>query len=255
MIRTDNIKQMSRTLRLGVLAEKCDSIIHNAQQETPTYQEFLEFILESEIKRRQERDEVKRMKRARLPRYCDLDAFDFNFSAGMSRHQLKELRELNWLEQAYNIILVGPSGTGKTFVASGLTKDAVKQGYNAYCTTMQDLISVIRMKDLTPKAMATYNRISKAHLLAIDDIMLMPMKKEEALGFFNLVSLLHEKSSIIITTNKTPTEWAESLNDEVLATALLDRLLYRCEVIKLTGNSYRMENRKTIFSYNKTDNK
>ena len=111
------------------------------------------------------------------------------------------------------------------------------------------------MKDLTPKAMATYNRISKAHLFAIDDIMLMPMKKEEALGFFNLVSLLHEKSSIIITTNKTPTEWAESLNDEVLATALLDRLLYRCEVIKLTGNSYRMENRKTIFSDNKTDNK
>lgn len=101
---------------------------------------------------------------------------------------------MNWLEQAYNIILVGPSGTGKTFVASGLTKDAVKQGYNAYFTTMQDLISVIRMKDLTPKAMATYNRISKAHLLAIDDIMLMPMKKEEALGFFNLVSLLHEKA-------------------------------------------------------------
>ena len=76
---------------------------------------------------------------------------------------------------------------------------------------------------------------------------LFPVKKEDAVGFFNLINTLHEKTSVIITTNKAPTEWAQTLDDEVLATALLDRLLYRCEVVKLTGNSYRMENRKTIF--------
>jgi DNA replication protein DnaC len=95
--------------------------------------------------------------------------------------------------------------------------------------------------------MTAYNKIVRADLIAIDDIMLFPVKKEDANGFFNLINTLHEKTSIIITTNKAPTEWAQTLDDEVLATALLDRLLYRCEVIKLTGTSYRMENRKSIF--------
>jgi len=81
------------------------------------------------------------------------------------------------------------------------------------------------------------------------------MKKHEAVAFFNLIDYLHEKSSVIITTNKSPKQWAEALDDEVLSTALLDRILYRCEVIKLSGQSYRMENRKTIFNNNKDDNK
>jgi DNA replication protein DnaC len=78
--------------------------------------------------------------------------------------------------------------------------------------------------------------------------MLFPVKKEESASFFNLINSLHEKTSVIITTNKAPTEWVQTLNDEVLATAIIDRLLYRCEVIKLVGTSYRLENRMTIFN-------
>ena len=96
-----------------------------------------------------------------------------------------------------------------------------------------------------------YGKILNADLLAIDDIMLLPVSREEATAFFNLINTLHEKTSVIITTNKSPTEWAKDMNDEVLTTALLDRLLYHCEVIKLDGNSYRMENRKTIFEKKK----
>ena len=87
----------------------------------------------------------------------------------------------------------------------------------------------------------------KANLVAIDDIMLFPVKKNEAVALFNLIDHLHENCSLIITTNKSPKQWAETLDDEVLASALLDRILYRCEVIKLQGSSYRMQNRKTIF--------
>jgi DNA replication protein DnaC len=105
----------------------------------------------------------------------------------------------------------------------------------------------IKMKSLMPSAMTAYNRLLKADLVAIDDIMLFPVKKEDAAGFFNLINTLHEKASLIITTNKAPTEWAKTLDDEVLASAILDRLLYHCEVIKLSGQSYRMGNRKSIF--------
>jgi DNA replication protein DnaC len=87
----------------------------------------------------------------------------------------------------------------------------------------------------------------KAHLLVIDDIMMFPVSKDDAVAFFNLVNELHQRTSLIITTNKGPKEWAEVLQDKVLTTALLDRILYRCEIIKLEGDSYRMQNRKTIF--------
>ena len=149
---------------------------------------------------------------------------------------------------------MGPSGTGKTFLAAGLVFDAVKAGYKAYLMTMEDIVNCLRLKDISTPAMMTYNKILRAQLLAIDDIMLFPVKREEATAFFNLINTLHEKTSIIITTNKAPTEWVETLNDEILASALLDRLLYRCEVIKFTGSSYRLENRQTIFKTTGTRN-
>ena len=164
---------------------------------------------------------------------------------------MKELRSLSWLEQTYNIILMGPSGTGKTFIAAGLVYEAVKNGHKAYLMTMENIVTCLKMKELSPSAMTTYRKILNADLLAIDDIMLLPVSREEATAFFNLINALHEKTSVIITTNKSPTEWAKDMSDEVLTTALLDRLLYHCEVIKLDGNSYRMENRKTIFEKKK----
>uniref|UniRef100_UPI003568190F IS21-like element helper ATPase IstB n=1 Tax=Phocaeicola vulgatus TaxID=821 RepID=UPI003568190F len=192
-------------------------------------------------------DYERRLVAARLPRKHDLDEYDYNFYEGIDRRQMKELRELVWLREAYNLILMGPSGTGKTFLAAGLVFDAVKAGYKAYLMTMEDIVNCLRLKDISTSAMMTYNKILRAQLLAIDDIMLFPVKREEATAFFNLINTLHEKTSIIITTNKAPTEWVETLNDEILASALLDRLLYRCEVIKFTGSSYRLENRQTIF--------
>lgn len=112
---------------------------------------------------------------------------------------------------------------------------------------MEELITILKMKDITVTATNKYKRLLKANIIAIDDIMLFPINKAQAVSFFNLIDQLHEQASIIITTNKSPKQWAETLEDEVLATALLDRLLYRCEVVKLTGASYRMEHRQNIF--------
>jgi DNA replication protein DnaC len=193
------------------------------------------------------------MKQAKLPRNCDLDNFDFNHSAGITKSQLQQLRELVWLDQMYNLIFMGPSGTGKTYMAAGLVRDAVMKGYRAQFVTMDNLINVLRMKDMSSSAMSAYNGYLKSDLFAVDDIMLMPMKKEEAVAFFNLINALHEKTSVIITTNKAPTEWVEVLQDEVLATALLDRLLYRCDVVKLSGSSYRMENRSGFLDNKKEE--
>lgn len=244
------IRDYAKRLRLHYLDTKLDDFLLRAQQDKPTYQEFLKDILNWEVKSREDRDYTRRLSAAHLPTRHDLDLFDFNYNSGIDRMQMKQLRELTWLEQSYNVILMGPSGTGKTFIAAGLVYEAVRNGLKAYLMSMEEIISIIRMRDLSPSAMTAYNRILKADLIAIDDIMLLPVGKEEAVGFFNLINQLYEKTSVIITTNKAPTEWAEVMEDSVLTTALLDRLLYRCEIIKLEGASYRLENRKTIFNKN-----
>jgi len=247
------IKQYAESLRLTLLKKTADSTIHQAQIDKPSYLEYTHNLLKREILQRQKTDYERRLKLAQIPPNHNLDNYDFSFSLGINKAQLGQLRELLWLEQNYNIILMGPSGRGKTYISAGLVYEAIKSGYRAYFCTMEDLINILKLKEMTSSALGKYNRITKAHLLAIDDIMMFPMKKHEALAFFNLINHLHEKSSVIITTNKSPKQWAETLEDEVLATALLDRILYRCEVIKLTGPSYRMDNRKTIFDNQLTD--
>ena len=247
MGKTEVLKEYAKRLRLYTIANELDNIIFHALEEQPTYLEFITSLLRLEIDGKEKKDFDRRFVAARLPQKHDLDNYDFSFSENIGKHQMKQLRELLWLGKAYNIVLMGPSGTGKTFIASGLVFDAIKAGYKAYMMTMEDIITCLKMKELSPTAMSTYNKLLRAHLIAIDDIMIFPVKREDAVSFFNLINQLHERTSIIITTNKAPTEWVETLDSEVVATALLDRLLYRCEVINLTGDSYRLENRQTIF--------
>lgn len=247
MTKTEIIKTYCKQLKLASLSNEIDSIIIDAQKNEISYVEFVKNIMEKEVKHRKEKDKERRTKYARLPLSYNLDLYDFSFSSGLEKQQLNQLRELSWLEQNFNIILMGPSGTGKTYIAAGLCFDAVQQGYRAYFKSMEDLIHILKMKDIIRTAGAEYKRIIKAHLLVIDDIMMFPITQQDAIAFFNLVNELHDKASVVITTNKSPKQWADVIKDEVLTTALLDRLLYRCEIIKLSGNSYRMKNRKTIF--------
>jgi len=230
MEQIQRIKQYADHLRLTLLRSQAERFIHRAQIDKPTYLEYTCDVLEQEVRQRQKTDMDRRMKMARLPRSHDLNFFDYSFASGINKQQLQQLRELVWIEQAYNLVLMGPSGIGKTFIAAGLVHEAILKGYRAYFTGMEDLINVLKMKEMTSNAMNTYNRYLRAHLIAIDDIMLLPIKKNEAVAFFNMINHLHEQCSIIITTNKSPKQWAEALEDEVLATALLDRLLYHCEV-------------------------
>ena len=247
----DHIKQIKQNadyLRLSMIRNQAETLIHTAQIDKPGYLEFTHTLLEQEVMQRKRTDLERRMKMANLPRHHDLANYDYKVSSSISQKQMNELRQMLWVEQVYNLVLMGPSGTGKSFIAAGLINDAVSKGYKAYFTTMEDLVGMLRMKEITASALSLYNRYLKAHLIAIDDIMLFPIKKNEAVALFNMINHLHEQCSLIITTNKSPKQWAESMDDEVLATALLDRILYRCEVIKLEGQSYRMENRKNIFT-------
>lgn len=241
------IKQYCQQFRMTGMQTALDQIIKDAETKSTGYLEFTVSLLKAEVSYRERNDLNNRLKVARLPRSSDLTAYDQSVDNGLTRQRLNQLRELNWLDQLYNVILMGPSGTGKTFLAAGLCADAVNKGYKAYFRSMEEIMSMLKMKDFARSAKGDYKRLCKAQLIVIDDIMLFPVEKPEAVNLFNFINNLYEKTSFIITTNKKPADWAEILGDEVLATALLDRLLYKCEVISLSGKSYRLQNRQTIF--------
>jgi DNA replication protein DnaC len=237
-----------RRFGLSGIANGLDPVISEAETEQMSYLDYTVKFLSTEAIHREARDLERRTKDARLPLSHNLDNYDFIVDNGLSKMQLNQLRELNWIEQLFNILLMGPSGTGKTFIAAGLCNDAIRHGMKAYFRTMDDISHMLKMKDITRSAAADYKRLSKAHLIVIDDIMMFPLDKGTAISLFNFINMLYESTAFIITTNKAPMQWAQLLDDEVLASALLDRLLYRCEVINLSGMGYRMKNRKTIFN-------
>ena len=248
MTKAEAIKNHCKQLNLSAISDQLDNVITEAEINQISHLELVRKLFETEIEHRMKKDKERRIKQARLPLSYNLDLYDFTSDNGLEKQQLNQLRELNWLEQNFNLVLMGPSGTGKTYIAAGLCFDAVDKGYRAYFKSMEELVYMLKMKDITRTAAAEYKRIVKSHLLVIDDIMMFPVTKQDAVAFFNLINLLHDKTSLIITTNKSPKQWAQVLEDEVLTTALLDRILHRCEVVKLTGNSYRMKHRKTIFN-------
>ena len=247
MDKKKQIKEYCQQFKTTGISENIEKLIEQAETNQVGFLDFTVSLLKSEADLRHQNELLRRIKTAKLPRHCNLDEYDYSFENGIKKTRLNQLRELNWIDQIYNVMLMGPSGTGKTFMASGLCNDAVEKGFKAYFRTMEDLINMLKMKDFTRTAMVEYKRLTKANLIVIDDIMLFPVEKNQAVGLFNFVNQVYESTSFIITTNKMPADWAKMLDDEVLATALLDRFLYKCEIINLSGKSYRMKNRKSIF--------
>lgn len=242
------IRSHAKRLRLSGLNAHAHELLVKAWKESPSYDDFLLAALELEVKGREERQRASRYKLARLPLARDLDAYDHAASSGLSATQLNQLRELRWVDECYNLMLAGPCGVGKTFIAAGLCADAIDKGYKACFRSMDEILTTLKLREIAASAGREYKNLRAAQLIVIDDLMNIAVNREEGNLLFAFVNSVYESTSFIITTNKSPAQWARSLDDEVLATALLDRLLYKCELIQLSGKSYRMQNRKTIFN-------
>ena len=243
----NNISNHCKQLRLPAINEQVQKMADQAATAGISYLEFAENLLAAEIKYRNHKDQERKIKTARLPGTHDLIGYDCSLVEGMPSARLEQLKELTWLDQNFNLIIMGPNGIGKSFLAAGLCHQAIEGGYRAYFRPMEQIMFMLKTKEQSRSAMVDYKRLLKAHLIVIDDIMMITMARNEANSFFHFVNALHEKVSFGITTNKSPKEWVETIGDDVITTAILDRLLYRCEIIKLTGESFRLKNRKTIF--------
>ena len=239
---TNELLLLAKQFRISVLA--------NGKFKTPnglSNEEFLLEVLRAEARERVERQAAERIKQAKLPCFKGFDEFDTDFQKGISREQLNTLSRLEWLDSLFNLILIGPPGTGKTHIALAIGNKAVREGYNVFFCMMDALVHILKTKDISQKSAARMRYIKKCDLVIIDELGYMPITKVEANLFFGLISQFYENTSVLITSNKGFDGWADLLGDSVLATALLDRLTHKCQVLSLNDDSYRLANRKQLF--------
>jgi len=235
------IISLAKQFRFGVLSQ------NEFKVPDPSGEELILALFRAEAKSREDRATAVRLRYAKFPAYKSFDDFDTNFQKGISVKELDILSKLEWLDSLYNLILIGPPGTGKTHIALAIGNKAVRQGCKVAFTSMDNLVYILKTQEISVKSQNRLRWFKKCELLIVDEFGYLPVSRTEANFFFSLISELYEKASIVITSNKGFEGWAEILGDSILATALLDRLTHRCQILNLTGDGWRVAHRKQIF--------
>jgi len=238
----------SNLTRLGLMTfkESLTATLDTAQKEAWAYSDLLDRLFEEELANRESRRVRNALKLSGIPALKTLDSFDFAFQPSLDKARIAELASLGFLENKENVLLLGPPGVGKTHLAVALAVKACQCGFSVYFTTLHDLVKNLAAAETGGKLkqkLRTYTH--KSALLVVDEVGYLPLSRREANYLFQLVSARYEKSSLILTSNKSFTEWSEMMGDEVIAAAILDRLLHHSHVISIRGQSYRLRDKLT----------
>jgi len=219
--------------------------IQELPEETTPTQVLLQFLkLQQEHKDKQAT--LLRQKKAQFPCVKKFSEYDFSQQDGVTEEQMNKLSEFVWLEQSFNVMFLGSPGVGKTHLATALGVAAVDAGYPVAFTTLESLIRLLKTEEISSASRNRLKYVRKAAMVIIDEMGFMPVSKIEANLLFSFISMCYEQKSLVVTSNKGFDEWTEFLGDSVIATAILDRLIFKCEIFNLAGEGYRIKNRQTI---------
>jgi DNA replication protein DnaC len=238
------MQQPLKQLGLTQLEQALPTLFEMARQEHWTYEQFLKRAIAAELEGRDRRAAARRMTAAHLPVVKTLEAFDFSFQPSLSERLLWELADLSFVQSATNIVFLGPPGTGKTHLSLALAVKALAAGYSALFTTLTQLAEALDTASYPGLVRQRLRRYTTPSVLIIDEVGYTKLSPGQAHHFFELVTARYEHGSILLTSNTVFAEWGSLLGDEILASALLDRLLHHAEVIAINGSSYRMKERR-----------
>jgi DNA replication protein DnaC len=230
----DRLQDNLKRLKLTQAAEMLDSVVAQAEADKGSYLAFLDQLLEEEVAAKEKRRVQTAMKTAGLPSAKTIEEYDFTFHPQLNKKEVMALFDLDFIAKQENVIFLGPPGVGKTHLAISLATKACHHGFKVYFTTMDTLMRKLKEPPSRHRAYLT------SALVVVDEVGYLPIDSREAYLFFQFVSNRYERASTLITSNKSFGDWQELFGEQVIATAILDRLLHHCRVVNIKGHSYRL---------------
>jgi DNA replication protein DnaC len=238
-MRRDEIKQLLKSLRLGKIAEILDEELKHAKDNSLAEEELLARLLRAQWHDRQEKALAWRIDRAGMPEQWTLESFPFKKQPGVSQKQIRSLAELDFIARAENIVFIGPTGVGKTGLASGILLKALQNGHRGIFIRAQDLFDEMYASLADRSSRRLLNRLARVDVLHIDEMGYLNLRPEQTNIFFKLMEERYHRKATIITTNLEYDEWHNFLGNKALVEALLSRLRHQCHTIRINGPSLR----------------
>jgi DNA replication protein DnaC len=239
----------SRMEELGLvfMASGLESFVSDQARSETTLLESIRVLVDLEYVARKERTARTRLKLSGMPQSKRLEDFDLSWlKGGLPRERFEELKSLAFVERKENVLLLGPSGVGKTHLLLALGHKACMSGYTAYHLSCRDAIETLLKAKEQRRLKKKLSWLRRPHVLLLDEVGYEPLSPEQAHVFFQLINTRYETGSIVMTSNKPFSKWAELMSDEAVATAMLDRLLHHALVYSMKGESYRMKDRLRV---------
>lgn len=235
----DDIRQLTSDLQLHRIAEVFDEELKLAEEKKLPYQEFAARLLRAQSNRRREAALAARIKRARIPEQWSLETFPFKRQPGVDERQMRTFAQLDFVGAAENIVFVGPTGVGKTGLASALLLKALHNGHRGLFVRAQDLFDEMYASLADRSSRRLITNLARVDILVIDEMGYLNLRPEQTNVFFKLMEERYLKRPTIITTNLAYDEWHSILGNKALVEALLSRLRHKCHTVHITGPSLR----------------
>lgn len=249
-VQAATLKALFKELNLKHLVPRVEDLLVSPVNREKTNVQFLQDVLGLEVAERRRIAIEKRLRLAGFPMFdkdFNLGLYDFGCRTGVNRRQIQELTSnFVWIDKAYNVLFLGSPGLGKSFLACYLGYKAIEAGHNVIFISMNNLAHLLRTEGILARSKSRLKRIRNCDLLILDEVGNAILDRQEANRLFQLICDFYQQTSIILTSNKDFQEWTSTLGDVVMTTAVLDRLLHKCEIFNLGGDSWRMAEQQTI---------